>query len=542
MATYGDAVSGGAPSVKGERPGEAISAPAQTEPGAPCITQSQLASSGADARKPVRRLQTSVRTLVVLVACCGLIFWAARRLWDNSDPVLVEARSIQQQAIAALRSGKPAKRTNAAHELQRLQAGDRAVAIPPLIGALDDQETEVRVAAADALGSISRSPTLQSSSGREAVRKAATALIRCLQDSQPDVRVMALTSLWSMATPSGAAAILPPSDHQDVIDALVPVLGDRDAKVRLAAINALVSLRSGTGPPKALLSALDDASAENRATAIRSLRFYGQGLNPFVPALIRLASKDPDPSVQDEILSMWDSAVLRPPAVTAEVVPSLIASLRSSDFKVRVLAARLLPQFRAAADEAIPELLRVLNEPLEPGVATMANKPGIWDPAIQAAWALERIAPGSAEEKKVLAAMIAVVRSGPPSRRAWVASALSAFGADAVEAAPDLIHVIEQSARDQNEDSTFFVGRVGGTLAEITAHTPAARQAVAALLGLLDSKEIRIRVGALQALEQFGPSAAAAIPRIRALKNDRELPVREAAETALSAIEKQTVP
>ena len=174
------------------------------------------------------------------------------------------------------------------------------------------------------------------------------------------------------------------------MNALAPVLGDRDAKVRLAAIKALVTLRSGTGPPKALLSALDDASAENRAAAIRSLWSYRQGLNPWVPALLRVASKDPDPSVQDEILSMWNNAVLRPPAVTAEVVPFLIASLRSSDFKVRVLAARLLPYFGAAADEAIPELLRVLNEPLEPGVETMANKPGIWDPAIQAAWALEQ--------------------------------------------------------------------------------------------------------------------------------------------------------
>ena len=213
MATYGDAVSGGGPSAKGERPGEPISAPAQTEPGAPFIPKSQLASSGADARKPVRRLQTSVWTLVVLVACCGVIFWAARRSWDNSDPVLVEARSIQQRAIAALRSGKPAERMDAVHELERLGAGDRAVAIPPLIGALDDQETDVRVEAAYALGSISRSPTLQSSSGREAVRKAVTALIRCLKDSQPGVRAAAATSLGLIALPS---------DHQDVMNALAP--------------------------------------------------------------------------------------------------------------------------------------------------------------------------------------------------------------------------------------------------------------------------------------------------------------------------------
>ena len=80
------------------------------------------------------------------------------------------------------------------------------------------------------------------------------------------------------------------------------------------------------------------------------------------------------------------------------------------------------------------------------------------------------------------------------------------------------------------------------TLVEITAQTPSARQAVAALLGLLESKDMRIRVGALQALERFGPSAAAAIPRIRALKNDRELSVREAAETALARSRSRRAP
>ncbi len=532
--------------------------------------------SGIDPPRNARRFQTNVRTLVALVACCGVILWAARRLRDNYDPVRVQVRSIQNRAIAALRSGKSAGRVAAVHELQRLGGGDRAVAISSLIGALEDPETEVRVAAAEALGSIG-SAAMRSQSGQEdgarnaatsligaledpetevrvaaaealgsigstAMRSqsgqeegagnAATALVRCLKDPQPGVRTAAAASLGSILWPPGPVALKSAIDRQAVIDALASVLRDRDARVRLTAIKAMVSRDSGTGPPKALLSALDDESAENRATAIRSLWFYGQGLNPFVPALLRVASNDPDPSVEGEIFSLWNNR-LRPPAVTADVVPCLIASLQSGDRKVRRLAAQLLPEFRAAADDAIPALLRVLNEPLQPGVATTSGESGDPDPAIHAVFALGSIGPGSAEAKQVIAALVEVARNGPRSRRAWAASELGGFGTDAVEAAPVLTQLIQQTVPDEDWRPVLLAR----ALAKITADTPSARQAVVALVGLLESNEVRVRVPVLRALGEFGPSAAMAIPRIRTLKNDPALPVREAAAAALARIE-----
>ena len=108
-------------------------------------------NSAADVPKPVRRLQTNVRTLIVLVACAAAIFWTWRRLAENSDPVHSEARSIQKQAIAALHSARPAERLTAIQELERLQVGDRSVAIPALIGALADPDTTVRLVAVQAL-------------------------------------------------------------------------------------------------------------------------------------------------------------------------------------------------------------------------------------------------------------------------------------------------------------------------------------------------------------------------------------------------------
>src|SRR5262249_36153605 len=79
---------------------------------------------GTDAPKRASRLQTGVRTLIVLVACCAAVLWAWRHLSENYDPVRSEARSIQERAIGALRSGRPAERLAAIVELQRLCSED----------------------------------------------------------------------------------------------------------------------------------------------------------------------------------------------------------------------------------------------------------------------------------------------------------------------------------------------------------------------------------------------------------------------------------
>ena len=88
-------------------------------------------NSGTDGPKPVRRLQTRVRSLIALVACCAVILWAWRHLAENLDPVLLEARSIQKRAIGALHSDKPADRLTAIVDLERLRTGDSSIAIPP---------------------------------------------------------------------------------------------------------------------------------------------------------------------------------------------------------------------------------------------------------------------------------------------------------------------------------------------------------------------------------------------------------------------------
>jgi HEAT repeat protein len=67
---------------------------------------------------------------------------------------------------------------------------DSPNAVSPLIRALEDPETQVRVASVEALAFIRRG-VAKSRSGGGIIRDAATGLIRCLKDPEPRVRTAA---------------------------------------------------------------------------------------------------------------------------------------------------------------------------------------------------------------------------------------------------------------------------------------------------------------------------------------------------------------
>ena len=467
-------------------------------------------------------------------------FLGCGRLWENFDPVLVEARSIQKRAIDALQSAKPAERITGIQELERLRAGDKTVVIPALIGVLKDPETEVRVAAAQALGSISAN-LVKSGSARETVLASVTALIGCLKDPAPGVRSAAAASLGQIAAmqrPRLAWMATSPFDYKVVLDALVATLGDRDAKVRLAVIKSIAAHQWDSSPPKALAEALKDESAENRAAAILGLTNYRQGLDPWISIMLRLAERDPDPSVRERCLNISGYA-FKPPAVTADVVPALTASLKSGDAKVRSRAATILGEFRADSRAAIPELLRILNEPLEPDAVPERGGDETVDPAREAAWrwagsrwdsrgeehprSLDRRAAFRPEEPACVGPLCAWrirtgcrgsrTRSHPIHRRARGASGFRARQdragtSSADQAVTALLPVLESKSSDELGASVAYA------LGKIAPGTPSADRAVAALLPVLKSKFSFAQVQALEALAKFGPKAAVAIPMI----------------------------
>jgi HEAT repeat protein len=529
------------------------------------------------APKPARRLQTNVRTLIALIACCAAIFWTWRRLSDNSDPTLVEARSIQARAIDSLHSTKPAERVTAIQELERLQDLDRAAALPPLTAALDDPDAGVRLAATQAVewiapaarkaGSAAESVRataivlighlkdpdqpvrlaafkalgfigdsfVQHGSDPETVRAAANALSGFLTDQDPGVRAAAVASLGRIASPRMELMGYVATDYKAVMVSLVEMLGDRDTQVRLTAIQALASPPWGRGdPPKSLMECLKDESPDIRSTVIQGLLMYRQGLDPWLPHLLRLAESDPDPKVREHCWSALNFA-FHAPAITAAAFPDLVASLKRVNPKIRSQATVLLRELKADAQPAIPELLRILIEPVDPSVRSLMSPDWNFDPGCAAAHTLGKIAPESAQAAQVIKALTEVMHSGPEMRGGWAAIGLREFGPAAEEAIPELLKM----ASENNPDNKFERRSSAAiALGKIAPKTPSADQAVSAIRAVLECKDSMARESAINALREFGWKAAPAIPRIRELKDDRDASVRNAAAKALPVIEK----
>jgi HEAT repeat protein len=533
---------------------------------------------GGSKRRP--RFQTGVKSLLALVACAAAILWAWRNVSENSDPVRSEAREIQKRAISALHSEKPADRVAAIVELERLGMGDPTVSIPPLITVLDNPDKTVRLAAAEALGSIGKrvaksgdgaiaclqatkaltlcldandnalrvaaasaigsigSSLMNSGSAEDVFGESAPALIACLKDAEPAVRSAAAVCLGKIIPPNLGSTATSPDVRKAVMDALPLALADPDAGVRRAVINAMTAHTSGSDPPRALARALKDESAQNRVVAVNALAAFRQGLDPWLPILVQVAEHDPDPSVRLRCLIALGRE-FKPPAVTSEVTPQVVsvltASLKSDDAGLRGQVPLLLSEFGPDALAAVPDLLRVLSEPPGPAKERFQGGFATSDPASEAAFALSRIAPGSPEAKKVIAALIEVARSGPKSRRAFATYALAEFGPAAVECTPFLIDRLTATEHQQffeNDASAAY------TLSKITPGTQSAERAIAALMPLLESKDYFAQLQAIEALGRFGPAAAAAIPKIRALTTDRDAQIRNAAAKTLPLIEK----
>ncbi len=65
-----------------------MSADSPSEPG------SETTGKRADPRR-ASRLQTGLRGLIVVVACCAVILWSARRVWETRHPAVDAARRLQ---------------------------------------------------------------------------------------------------------------------------------------------------------------------------------------------------------------------------------------------------------------------------------------------------------------------------------------------------------------------------------------------------------------------------------------------------------------
>jgi HEAT repeat protein len=490
--------------------------------------------------KGAGRFQTGVRGLIVAVACCGVISWAARSARETLHPALAEARR--------LRSSNPSDRVEAARRLDPLGMVDPGRAIPPLIAALRDPEAEVRIEACKSLGVIGGEAIRTGSAGDE-VRAAVAGLIGTMKDPKPAIRIAATRAIVPIVLAKGSGTVI---DVPAVITALVTMLSDRDDEVRLNALYAQMNCgpSASADPPAPLVAVLEDRSARNRAMAVRALAAFPRSLDPWLAPLLRRA-EDSEPEV---VRACWDAfARSRPPAFSAEAIPRLVAALGSRSRAVRYIAAGALSPH--ASDRrttvAIPALLTLLREE-----GTRESHPTRWDaaaltgfggdPANMVVSLLGQFALRSDAAGDIITALTEVLRSGDPFRRMSAANALGKIGPAAEPAIPSLIRLLRADLAGEAWRGNFNGPWVVQALGRIAPGTKSADDALAVLIEALDLPSEgraasywipQMHLAIIEAVPAFGAAAARALPRLRAFQKAQDPPLKAAADKAVIAIE-----
>lgn len=499
----------------------------------------------------------SVKTLIVLVATCAVIFWSIRTLWEDV-PV--------NRLVKSLHYGDPSDRRDAATNLGSVGSEDLEVVIPALIGALRDGDEGVRSTVARSLG-LSGGFALRSGLNPGLVSTAVRGLVAALEDVRPSVRAAAAGGLYvvySAATGSpvvkdyaneqgqhlyvvfSGAAVSAQSNavtgllpSETVIHPLVALMGDGSEAVRAAAATALgpVGRMASVAPPPELVAILEaDAAPEVRAAAAAAIAYFRTGLDPATVALLR-ALEPEEPQVRTNCESalraiQGDKNV----RLSVATVPALTATLASRQRLVRFHAAALLAKFGPEAESSVPALLTVLREPLDSGMLDFGIRAYLWDPALNAARALGRVAPGTPRAKEVVAGLIETLRK-PRSieRGTTVVQVLAGFTLAELEPAlPVLIETIRRSTLDDR----FLGPAAARTLGQIAPGTSWAGDAAAVLTAALESPSPSTQDAAAKSLGGFGRQAAEAMSRLRALVEGDPFPgVRKSAAGALYRIE-----
>ena len=123
----------------------------------------------------------------------------------------------------------------------------------------------------------------------------------------------------------------------------------------------------------------------------------------------------------------------------------------------------------------------------------------------------------------------------PPDNHEAAIKALTEYGRAAASMVPVLSRFLKEAA--SAKDRANEAERIARALGRIAPGSSAAGEAVASLTEALQSDSPLTRAAAIKAIAQFGPpSAASAIPKVKALENDPDSKVREAAKSAIKSL------
>jgi HEAT repeat protein len=347
----------------------------------------------------------------------------------------------------------------------------RTPAVPPLIQALGDGDSDVREAACWALGEIGD-------------RQAVPPLIQALRDGNSDVRAAACEALGAI----GDGQAVPP---------LIQALRDWDSDVRVAACRALGEIGDGQAVPP-LIQALRDWDSDVRAAACEALVKIGAPAVPHLIQALRDWNSDVRIAVRRALGEIGDG----------QAVPPLIQALRDWDSDVRVAACRALGEI--GDGQAVPPLIQALGDwDSDVRVAACRALGEIGDrqavPALSVwAHAGERVAQAALQQMgqaplplpEAVAQVVAqgswgvLVRALPHEA---VRAAVVELGTPAV---PPLIQALGDGDRDVRVAACRALGEIGD------------RQAVPPLIQALGDGNEYVRVAACEALVKIGDGQA----------------------------------
>jgi HEAT repeat protein len=461
--------------------------------------------------------------------------------------------------IAAVASANREVRFQAAAMLGRLKA-DARPAIAALMAVLHDSvetqrsQSDKRLpngdpgcAAATALGEIAP--------GSDSASQSITALAELARTGNPARRTAAVAGLAGFGS------------NPTAIAGIAQGLSDRDPAVRLAAIAALTRVgdahtRVGEqlmiAPPEGLVAALTDIEPTNRRAAAEALFRFERKIGPFIPRLLTALEHAGDDRVKETIarvLELLDADTISPASL-----PALMISLESQDRLVRLEATGLVGKLGPRAREAIPRLIKAaLLESDDPDAA-------IWN--LSASRALGQVAAGTAASQDAISTLVRVLQSKHLHRQVQAALGLAEFGQAAEVAIPDLIRLLKETgghidASQWYAATTALLRIAPGTksadlalsaLAETLSSAQNRRlalrdiydglwrfgpseQVVSVLSGALEPGDRRGTEGAIRSLEKLGPAARSAVPKLRALREENDQSIRQAADKALAAID-----
>ncbi len=403
------------------------------------------------------------------------------------------------------------ERLGAARSLGDMGASAKG-AVPGLIKSLADRDSIVRLAAAHSLGQI----------GPDAGSAIPAMVTAFKRGSGFDKGIIgpAIGGIGPTAVP-----------------ALIELSKDRNEYTRWEAVRAIRIIGAGAGAAEARLNELLSDKASIRVEAAFAL--WKIRPRPSVIDVYARALEDPDEFARSN--AAYYLADLGPDAAPA--LPGLIRALADGSGSVRGRAASTLGKIGPRAKIAVPALLRIAAHPGEWSSLNDAVKrigpetipaliDGLGDPAypkghIPAAVALGELGPAAAAAVPRIRALLA---NSQGEDRVALARALWRIHPDST--------VITELIALVRKDNFMVQARALDALEEIG---PEARAAIPTLIETLGHKNRFLREHAAKVLGRIGPEARSAVPALEKMLGDPEMMNRIESAKALWRINRSQV-